>query len=166
MHMYIKFLFENIKFNSINNKIVYAYKCLLLVKMDDWGEVALKKIESGDDFWHLIDELCDDNSGFFHNKSSIVEAYKTENLYGLQVYETDEMYKRGARMDNIFCMSSFYLLPCFCVKEDDKAIIIWTHTRARKMGFAKKLVELLSIKFALHPLPNSIGFWKKCDVNL
>jgi hypothetical protein len=67
-------------------------------------------------------------------------------------------------MDNIFCNNSLYLLPCFCVKENDKAIIIWTHTRARKMGFAKILVKLLHIEYAYNPLPDSIEFWKKCNV--
>ena len=80
------------------------------------------------------------------------------------------MYFRTARGDKIFCHdkrnASWYLLPCFCVKENNKAIIIWTHTRARKMGFAKKLVELLHIEIAEHPLPESIEFWKKCNVKL
>lgn len=134
--------------------------------MNDWGEIALKKIESGGDFWQLIDELCDDNSGFLNNKSSIAEAYKNGNLYGLEVYETDEMHKRGARSDAIFCAHTWYLLPCFCIKDKNEAVIIWTHTRARKMGFAKKLVELLHIKHAFQPLPSSRGFWKKCNIKL
>ena len=76
------------------------------------------------------------------------------------------MYKRGARKDTIFCENSWYLLPCFCIKENNKAIIIWTRTKARKMGFAKKLVELLQIEYAFNPLPDSIGFWEKCNVQI
>ena len=123
-------------------------------KIDDWGEIILEQIIKGDDFWFLLDELCDDKSGFLYNKSIILEAYKEGNLYGLSVTETDNMYFRSARGDKIFCHDkifkyvSWYLLPCFCVKENNKAIIIWTHTRARKMGFAKKLVELLNIEIA------------------
>ena len=132
--------------------------------MENWGEIKLIQIDSNNDFWYLIDELCDDNSGFFNNRSTILEAYKNKNLYGLRVNETDEMYKKGEIMNNIFCNNSYYLLPCFCVKEDNKAIIIWTHTRARKMGFAKKLIELLHIEYAYNPLPDSINFWKKCNV--
>ena len=131
--------------------------------MKDWGEIKLIQIDC-DEFWYIIDELCDDNSGFLCNKSTIVEAYKNGNLYGLSVNETDKMYERGAKMDNIFCKYSFYLLPCFCIKENTKAIIIWTHTRARKMGFAKKLVELLNIEYVYNPLPDSIEFWKKCNI--
>lgn len=131
--------------------------------MDDWGEIELIQIDD-EDFWHLFDELLDDNSGFYNNRSTILEAYKKRNLYGLRVNETDKMYERRAQIDNIFCKNSLYLLPCFCVKENNKAIIIWTHTRARKMGFAKNLVKLLHIEYAVNPLPDSIEFWKKCNV--
>jgi len=34
------------------------------------------------------------------------------------------------------------------------------------MGFAKKLVELLHIEYADNPLPDSIEFWKKCNIKL
>ena len=134
--------------------------------MDIWGEIKVNKIEDGADFWCLINELLNDNSDFLYNRNTIVEAYKNGNLYGLNVNETDEMYKKGSRIDNIFCVDSMYLLPCFCIKEDNKAIIIWTHTRARNNGFAKKLVELLRIKYADSPLPDSLEFWKKCNVEL
>jgi hypothetical protein len=133
--------------------------------MEDWGEIKVVQNDS-DDFWCLIYELIDDNSGFYHNRSTILEAYKNGNLYGLRVNESDKMYERGERIDNIFCDNSWYLLPCFCVKENNKAIIIWTHTRARKMGFAKKLIELLNIEYAYKPLKDSIDFWKKCNVKL
>jgi len=133
--------------------------------MDDWGEIKLKQINS-DDFWNLFEEIINDRSGFFYNKNCILQAYKDGNLFGLEVDETDSMYKRGARMDKIFCEKSFYLLPCFCVIDNNKAIIIWIHTRARKMGFAKKLIKLLKIEYALHPLPESIEFWNKNNIKL
>ena len=132
--------------------------------MEDWGEITLNQITISDEFWCLFDELCGDNSGFCHNRSSILQAYKDGNLYGLTVNETDKMFERRARRDSIFCDNSWYLLPCFCIKENTDAIIIWTHTRARKMGFARKLVDLLHIERAQNPLPESVGFWEKCNV--
>lgn len=132
--------------------------------MEDWGEIRAVQIDQYD-FWRLIDELLDDDSGFYNNRTTILEAYKNGNLYGLSVSETYKMYERQARRDEIFCCSSWYLLPCFCVKDSNKAIIIWTHTRARKKGFARKLVELLHIDVAFNPLPNSLDFWKKCNVS-
>ena len=132
--------------------------------MEDWGEIRAIQIGS-DDFWRLIDELLDDDSRFYNNRTTILEAYKNGNLYGLSVSETYKMYERQARRDEIFCCSSWYLLPCFCVKDSNKAIIIWTHTRARKKGFARKLVELLHIDVAFNPLQDSLDFWKKCNVN-
>lgn len=131
--------------------------------MEDWGEISLLKIDSND-FWCLIDELYDDNSGFRHNKSVILEAYKNGNLYGLTVKDTDSMYNRHAELYTVFCENSLYLLPCFCVKENNKAIIIWTHTRARRNGFARKLINLLNIEYAWNPLPDSIAFWKACNI--
>ena len=135
------------------------------VKMDDWGEIKLKQIDSND-FWCLMEELCDNKSGFVCNRSTILDAYKNGNLYGLTVNETNKMYKRCAYEDNIFCSNSRYLLPCFCTKENNKAIIIWTHTRARKNEFAKKLVELLQIESTDHPLLDSIEFWKTCNIKM
>ena len=133
--------------------------------MEDWGEIKLAQIDS-DVFWSLIDELYDDNSEFICNRTKILEAYTKGNLYGLEVNETDLMYNNNANNDDIFCKYSLYLLPCLCIKENNKAIIIWTHTRARRKGFAKKLVELLQIKYAYNPLPDSIHFWKKCNIKI
>ena len=138
--------------------------------MEYMGEIKLIQIDSSD-FWILMDELYDDTSQFIHNRTTILEAYKTGNMYGLRVSETDMMYKNNTIEDKIFANNfihgnSFYLLPCFCIRENNKAIIIWTHTRARKKGFAKKLVELLQIKYAYKPLNDSIDFWNKCNVKI
>lgn len=135
-------------------------------EINDYGEIQLYKIESGKDFWNLIYELINDNSDFLNNTEAIVEEYKNGNLYSLCVEETDSMYRRGSRMDKIFCNNSFYMLPCFCVKNNDTAIIIWVHSRARMRDYGKKLVELLEIKKAYKPLSESIGFWKTLDIEL
>ena len=138
--------------------------------MEDWGDINIIPIIYSGDFWDLFDELSNDHSKFMHNRGTILDAYKDGTLYGLRVNETLQMYNRGSSQDSIFCSSgrgySFHLLPCFCIKENDKAIIIWTHTRARKMGFGRKMVQLLQIKYAEYPLPESIGFWEKCNVEL
>tara|TARA_B100001093_G_scaffold475388_1_gene500917 strand:- start:929 stop:1333 length:405 start_codon:yes stop_codon:yes gene_type:complete len=134
--------------------------------MQDWGEITLERIDDSYSFWFLYDELLDDKSGFLNNRTCILDAYKNGNLYGLRVKETDKMFEKGERQNDIFCKGGNYLLPCFCIKENNKAVIIWTHTRARKKGFAKCLVNLLDIKYAYNPLPDSIDFWKKCNVNL
>ena len=132
--------------------------------MEYWGELKLVKITDGGDFWSLMDEIKDDS--IYCNRTAIVESFKHDNLYGLVVDETDEMYNKGLGTDDLFCCSnnSLYLLPCFCIKEDDTAIIIWTHKRARNKGFAKKLVELLNIKYARNILPESKDFWKKLNI--
>tara|TARA_X000001036_G_scaffold308698_1_gene287354 strand:- start:108 stop:632 length:525 start_codon:yes stop_codon:yes gene_type:complete len=137
-----------------------------LINMEDWGEIALEKIDSRD-FWRLIDELINDNSGFYNNRSTILEAYKNGNLWGLRVNETDKMYERKVGNNAIFVKESRCLLPCFCVRDENNvAIIIWTHTRARRNGFARKLLELLKIESAWNYLPDSVAFWEKCNIKI
>jgi hypothetical protein len=97
--------------------------------MEDWGEIILECIDT-DDFWHLFDELVNDNSIFLNNRTKLLEAFKNGKLYGLRVNESDQMYERGAIIVYIFCKNSWYLLHCLCVKESNKSIIIWTHRLA------------------------------------
>jgi hypothetical protein len=134
--------------------------------MNTFGEIKIVQIKDSQEFWHLINELMDDNSGFWHNRSTILDAFTKGNLYGLRAVETDEMMKNGARKYKLFCLRSWYLFPCFCIKEDDKAIIIWTHTRARKLGLARRLINSLEIKYAGIILPESQGFWDKMKIGL
>ena len=133
----------------------------------DWGSIKLEKITESSDFWALFDELVDDKSGFFHNRSSILDAYKNGMLYGLSIVETDSMYKRGAGNDSLFCKNSLYMLPCFCIKkEPDCCDMLWVHTRARRLDFGSELVRLLGITKVDNVLDTSIGFWDKCGVDL
>ena len=134
-------------------------------QMSDYGEIKLHPIISGYDFWCIFSELVKDNSDFLNNLNTIVEAFKDETLFGLCINETDSMFRRGAGNDPIFCKDcTLYLLPIFCIAEGTTAIIIWTHTRARRRGFGKKLVTLLNIDCASHPLPDSLHFWKSCNI--
>tara|TARA_A100001015_G_C15002788_1_gene719300 strand:+ start:196 stop:612 length:417 start_codon:yes stop_codon:yes gene_type:complete len=137
--------------------------------MENWGEIELQKIEDGDDLWVLFDELVDDKSGFFFNRSTIIESYKDGNLYGLYVNENQFMFDNRIRGHKLFARDyggclSWYLLPCFCIKENDKCIILWVHSRARRKGFGTKLVKLLNIKEICTPLPESLPFWKACNL--
>jgi hypothetical protein len=129
-------------------------------KGNDWGELRAFKIVTGDDFWSLIAELYDDNSGFVNNKNSLVQAYRDGNLYGLRVLETQAMFERGP--GPIFVKRGLWMLPCLCVKDGDEATIVWTHTRARRNGFGRALVEQLSIKTAYNRLEGSEEFWDAC----
>lgn len=135
----------------------------------DYGKFVLTQIEGGNDFWCLIKALQDDESGFMCNINTIVEMYKEGNLYGLCVNETDSMYQRGARTDDIFCRSldnilSWYLLPCFCIRVKNTAMICWVHSKYRRLGIGKSLVSLLKIEKAFNPLQDSLAFWKACNI--
>ena len=138
-----------------------------------WGKLKLVEITDSQKFWYLYDELEKDMSGIVKNRTCLLQAFRNGHLYGLEVEETDEMYDKNEREKNsIFCRSklgefSWYLLPCFCVKREDKAMMIWTHSRARKNGFATKLTELLGIKTAYIPLASdSLDFWKARGIEM
>jgi hypothetical protein len=132
--------------------------------MSDYGEINLIKIEASDEFWAIMDELVDDGSGFVANRGMILDAYSMGNLFGLCASGVVS----GAKLEceSIFCDVGKCLIPCFCVKDGCRAILIWTHTRARNRGFAKRMVELLEITTAYFPIPDSIGFWEKCGINV
>jgi hypothetical protein len=130
-----------------------------------WGDIKPYTVEDASDFWSLYDELRDDSSNFLCNRNSILEAYMNGTLYGLRVTETDEMYHSKERENPIFCKGTLYCLPCFCIKDDTTAVIIWVHTRARRKGFGKSLVNQLGITKADTPLPTSIPFWEACGIH-
>ena len=132
--------------------------------MNDWGEIKLHKIEIGDDFWSIFDEIVDDDSSFINSRNKIVESYKEGIMYSLIVEETESMYKRYAIDDPFFCKNSIYMIPCFCIAENNIAYFIWTHKRARRMGFASTLVKMLDVKHADYPLPGSEEFWESCGI--
>ena len=118
------------------------------------ANLRLEKITNSDDFWALYEELIDDNSGFLHNRATLLDAFKTGKLFGLS----------SNTLGIPYCTNSKDLLPCLCAREGNKAIIIWTHTRARKRGYARRLVELLDITCAFRPQGDSLDFWAKCGV--
>ena len=130
----------------------------------DYGITNVECIDSEQDFWCIFDELVDDNSEFLQNRNTILDSWRKGNMFGVRIVETESMYQRGARGDTLFCADSWYLVPCFCIKDENTVIIIWTHSRARRMGFAKKMIESLEIKNTLNPLPESYAFWEACGL--
>jgi|TARA_B110000037_G_C17040249_1_gene473357 hypothetical protein len=57
--------------------------------MEDWGEIKLAKINSGNDFWCLMDELYDDQSGFIHNKNTVYRQQGYTAWYGYQYHKSE-----------------------------------------------------------------------------
>ena len=144
-------------------------------KTDGWGELVLINIDKASDFNTLKKEFKNDNKelknkeNYCENKNKILDAFKKGYIYGLFVKQTIQMIKDDVLGKGVFCnpflnSTTKYLLPCFCIKgdDDDAASMIWTHTRARNMGFAKKLIELLKIKHVYLPAPECLTFWEKC----
>jgi len=117
--------------------------------ISDWGDIHLCEITGGDDFWSLFYELsdyeviCDEtnNNTNVFNKTLFIESYKYGHLYGLYVDETKSMKKRKAYKDNIFCKYTYYLLPCFCIKNKHVIINVWVHPRIKRYNFGSVIVE-------------------------
>ena len=133
-----------------------------------WGALAVVRIDRSGDFWALFEELVDDASGFVANRITLLDAFKGGYLYGLVVTETADMYAKNVPpTDGLFCRSSIcsqqYLLPCLCVQMAKEAIVIWTHSRARRNGFARQFVCQLGIEYALARLNGSQSFWEHIE---
>ena len=109
-----------------------------------------------EEFWLIINELCDDNSIFLHSKTAILQAFKDNQLYGLRIPDS------GGEVPVI--PDSGGLVPCFCISHNKTALILWVHSRARLMGVGRKLIQQLDINRAYAVLDESAEFWKKCKI--
>ena len=123
-------------------------------------------------FCTLMDELqtavkYDPDEGFYHNRASIVQAYGERRLYGLEV-NFDEWFEN--KNDPVFMDSkheTYGMLPCFTVIEktsDDSPStcqFVWTANRAKKKGFAQKMMDGLSVQYVDNPPLEAAAFWPK-----
>lgn len=134
-------------------------------KSENWSKIQLVHINQ-EDFWYLYDEICDEQSDVLYQRKMMLEAYKSSNLFGLRVGETFTNKASASKTDELFCRNSWRLLPCFCVRERNKAHYIWTHPRARNRGFARELIQLLGIEYVCNPVLSSIGFWEKMNIKM
>ena len=136
---------------------------------EDWGELRVVKVTRGDDFWSLFDELNNDESGFVHNRNWLVDGFREGRVYSLVVIDTESMDSRKAYHDEIFAKqrdgmgdTKLYMLPCLCMTERGKrrvADILWVHTRARKLGLARALLDKLKINQS-DSIGEAVGFWE------
>jgi GNAT superfamily N-acetyltransferase len=135
---------------------------------DDYGEIVVEKLTSGQDFWSLVNEMLDDDGPSpVRNKNTLIEAYRDGRMYFLKVRETDDMYKRGAGKDVVFshpCMSR-YVLPCVAIMSGDSCEWLWVAPRLRGLGLGRKLVEFLKPTSTSPQLDASKGFWIKFGLN-
>ena len=108
-----------------------------------------------EEFWLIINELCDDNSIFLHSKVAILKAFKDGQLYGIKMASCGEVP---------IIADSGGLVPCFCISIGGRALMLWVHSRARLKGVGRRLIQLLGITHAFAVLEESAGFWEKCKI--
>lgn len=106
--------------------------------MSIFDYISLVKLEDEDEFWSIFDEMLEDSSELLEQKGDILRSFTEGNMYGLRVTNTDFLTSVFRDLDK-----TFYLLPCFCIKEDGKTLMTWTHSRVDNMGLSKYLVANL-----------------------
>lgn len=106
----------------------------------------------------LLDEIENDRSDYVKVKPCILDAWKDNNLYGIISTNPD---------DRMLCNKyNPGLLPCFCIKDGNVVIGIWTHRRIRHRGFAKLLLTTLKLKFVYNPYRHCPDFWTHHNILL
>lgn len=161
---------------------------------DYYGELRCVRVSQVEHLLMILDELGDELmeninkgsiKGFYCNRGWIIDAYKRDCLFGLQIPETTEMYDRSSesRFDPIFmkgrlwpfdaglkhcCVS--YSLPCFAIVDggpgNKECSFLWVAERARSYGFGSMLVTECKVTTALVVVPESTGFWESIGFRL
>ena len=128
-------------------------------------------------FCSLLDELKVEleeeqgNGGFYHNRSSLLNAYGESRMYGLCAYWSEEMVEHQSFDDPIFVTTKHFtehrMLPCFIVLEQEWDLepsvctFIWTAKRARNKGMANYMLDFFDVRSADRPLSDANAFWAK-----
>ena len=80
------------------------------------------------------------------------------------------MYRSPERRNEpLFCKgsSTTYLLPCLCMTDGVGGTTVeipWTHTRARRRGLGRTLVQKLGVTGINRALEGSEPFWAACGL--
>jgi len=141
--------------------------------LKDWGPFVIQKLKNAQEYWAINDEILNDDDGFKHNRLSLLQHFKDDQMYGLFICENDFMFRERVYDNNILARDrfgregGFYMLPCFCAVDDDNvAQFIWVHSRCQRLGFGTRMVNLLDITQAQRIMPSSEAFWTSCGVEV
>lgn len=149
-------------------------------------EIKVKEVTEGQTLKHLLDMLQSEmfcsgsETGFYHNRCSLMDAFKHGRLYTCWIFETDELFHNYAYRNELYKASQRLslehhpifltgaadsLLPCFISLDEDRSHIefLWVHTVLRRRGIGKLLVQSQGHvkKHLPWALPESRGFWDK-----
>ena len=111
---------------------------------------------------HVIRELYHANSGFLHNMSVLFTSSAAGRLYGLQLEETEDMFRHNGHHPMFMQSRPPWTLPAFCCLDESGAVdLLWVHPRVRRRGLASAFLHQLDVTQATVILPESKGFWDK-----
>lgn len=122
----------------------------------------LFKISYSDDFWLLWDQLNYFDSGFKHNRESLLDWYKDDMLYTVQIPETVELFHGNWAhiLAAKYLTSSCHMsLPCFCAAKNGECRGVWVQEDLRKRGIAKFMLHSLGVNRINRAVNESKSFW-------
>ena len=137
------------------------------VEVFDLKKVEVFAISSNSDcgaetLEHVIRELYHANSGFLHNMSVLFTSSAAGRLYGLQLEETEDMFRHNGHHPMFMQSRPPWTLPAFCCLSETGAVdLLWVHPRVRRRGLASAFLHQLDVTQATVILPESKGFWDK-----
>lgn len=102
-----------------------------------FDKIKLVKITNPTSFWHLFEQLQDDDIELINNKRAfILDAFKNEHLYSLEE-------------EGLLVNKKTTLIPCLCVKKEsieNVAEIIWVHKDVEGKRYREILLKKLNTK--------------------
>lgn len=131
----------------------------------------LVRMEESTEMVTALDQLLADKTGFWYNRSVLLDAWKNGNLYTMCITETDDLYKDrellGLLGDFLGARPHWLQLPVLCLSIDGETCeILWVAKHVRRLGLGSDIVHSLGIKRAVHVLDDSRGFWERTGVSI
>lgn len=172
----------------------YMHDLRLPGSPDHYGKATVERIRNAEHVMMLLDELGDEMktncdlappgdklpNGFYHNRSSVLQAFGDGTLFGMLVAETEAMQASRHDPETLFMRlrnawpfsddsywPGAHYLPCFCVVNAEReCAFIWTAARARNMKLGSALVRGCNVQTAMCVLQESVGFWTELGFEL
>lgn len=132
------------------------------------NEYDVNQVMDGNIVLGLIYELFDADSGFRHNASMLIDAYKKNMLFGVSLRQTDDLLDKDVNNDVFMPIDiGIWQLPAFCIMGEARVgigyeptiEIIWVHPRIQRHGVGTAMVNAMSVTHVFNTLPDSHQFW-------
>ena len=130
--------------------------------------IRLVKVEYSEDFWTLYNQLHYFESDYKNNRESLLDWYKEDMLYTVQIPDTIEIFHGNwchLCAAKFLTDSSQLNLPCFCAVKNGECRGIWVEDSLRNNGIAKFMLESLSVNKINRAVHGSESFWSYMKIH-